>query len=80
MITTVTTVTTVTTIVAMGIATTLSIAAVVILGVFLATKELALAMHSGSSQRIAKFVNIGILPLAMAFSVIVAAKILETLA
>ena len=76
MITTVTTVTTVTTIAVMGLTAAISIAAVVSLVAFLTTKELASAGHFRSSTRVAKFVNVGILPLAIAFAVIVAIKIL----
>ncbi len=77
MITTVTTVTTVTTIVALGLTGVISIAAVVLLMLFLTTKELAGAGSSGFSLRIAKFASVGILPLVMAFAVIVAMKIVE---
>jgi len=80
MITTVTTVTTVTTIAALGLTAAISIAAVVLLMLFLTTKELAAASGRGSSLRIAKFVSVGILPLVMAFAVIVAMKIVEVLA
>ncbi len=76
MITTITTVTTVTTIAVAGLTAAISIAAVVSLVAFLTTKELAGTGHFRSSLRIAKFVNIGILPLAIAFAVIVAVKIL----
>ena len=80
MITTVTTVTTVTTIAALGLTAAVSIAAVVLLVLFLTTKELAGASGSRFSLRIAKFVSVGILPLVMAFVVIVAMKIVEVLA
>lgn len=79
MITTVTTVTTVTTITAMGLTATVSIAAIVSLIVFLASKELAGASRSTSLLRVAKFVNIAILPLVMAFAVIVCVKIASIL-
>jgi len=80
MITTVTTVTTVTTIAALGLSAAISIAAVVLLMLFLTTRELAGATRRGSSLRIARFVSVGILPLVMAFAVIVAIKIIEVLA
>ncbi len=80
MITTVTTVTTVTTIAALGFTGIISIAAVVLLMLFLTTKELAGATSSGFSLRIAKFASVGILPLVMAFAVIVVLKIVEVLA
>ena len=77
--TTVTTVTTVTTIAAMGLTAAISIAAIVSLVVFLTSKELAGASRSGAFLRIAKFVNVAILPLVMAFAVIVAVKIASIL-
>ncbi len=79
MTTTVTTVTTVTTIAALGLTGAISIAAIVLLMFFLATKELAGTSSLGFSLRIAKFVSVGILPLVMAFAVIVAMKIVEVL-
>ncbi len=82
MISTVTTstITTVTTIAAMGLTTAISVAAVVTLIAFLSTKQLAGASPSLSSQLTARFLNIGILPLIMAFAVIVAVKIAQVLA
>ena len=79
MITTVTTVTTVTTIAALGLTGVVSVAAVALLILFLTTKELAGAGNSGFSLRIAKFVSVGILPLVMAFVVIVFMRIVEVL-
>ena len=81
MITTVTTstITTVTTIAALGLTAVVSVAAVVSLICFLATKELASAGNSSTSLRIARFVSISILPLIMAFAVIIAVKIAEVL-
>ncbi len=82
MITTVTTVTTVTTIAAMGLTVVIGIAAVVMLLVFLTTKELASNTHSSSSlrtdsmARLARFVSVPILPLVIVFAVIVALAIL----
>jgi len=58
----------------------ISIAAVVSLIFFLITRQLANANGSGTSLRIARFLNVGILPLVMAFAVIVAAKIAELIA
>ncbi len=80
MITTVTTVTTVTTIAALGFTGIINIAAVVLLMLFLTTKELAGASSSGFSLRIAKLVSVGILPLVMVFAVTVVMKIVEVLA
>ena len=79
MITTVTTVTTITTIAAMGISAVVSMAAVITLIVFLTTQELAGASNYALPLRIARFVSIGILPLIMAFAVIVIVKITELL-
>lgn len=75
MITTVTTVTTVTAIAALGLTTAISAAVIAALIGFLASRELASAAHSHLSLRIARFVSVGILPLAMAFTTIVVVKI-----
>ena len=82
MITTITTstITTVTTIAAMGLTATISIVAIVTLIAFLTTKELASASLSTSSQLIARFFSVGILPLVMVFAAVVAVKITEVLA
>ncbi len=74
------TVTTVTSIAAMGLTTAVSIAAVASLILFLIIRELANAGGSGTSLRIARFFGVGILPLVMAFAVIVAVKIAEVIA
>ena len=81
MITTVTTstITTVTTIAAMGLAATVSLAAVITLIAFLTAKELAGASLSPSSQLTARFLSVGILPMVMAFAVIVGVRIVEIL-
>jgi len=71
---------TITTIAAMGLTTTMSIAAVVALIGFLTTKELASANLSPSSQLIARFFSVGILPMVMAFAVIVTVRIADILA
>jgi len=78
-VTTVTTVTAVTTIVAMGLTAAISIAATVILILSLTTKELAGAGNSSFSTRLSRYLNVSILPLMMAFAVIVAVKIAEAL-
>jgi len=80
MITTVTTVTTVTTIAALGLSGAISVAAVILLVLFLSTKELVGVSSSGFSLRTAKFVSVGILPLVMTFAVIAVLKIIEVLA
>jgi len=64
----------------MGLTTTMSIAAVVALIGFLTTKELASANLSPSSQLIARFFSVGILPMVMAFAVIVTVRIADILA
>jgi len=62
---------------AMGLTVAIGAAAVVSLIIFLTTKELASATHSNSSLRVAKFINVGILPLAIAFAAILITQILE---
>ena len=79
LITTVSTVTTVTIIAALGLTVAISLAAIVALMVFLATRELATAGYSRFSLRIARFASVAILPLVMAFAVIVAVRIAEIL-
>ena len=79
MITTVTTVTTITTIAALGITAAISAAAVATLIAFLTTRELASTSNSHFPLRIAKFASVGILPLVIAFAVIVSVKIAEML-
>ena len=82
MVTTVstTTVTTITTIAAMGLTAAISMAAAVILVLFLGTKELASAGSSDFSLRVARFLGIGIVPLILVFAVIMVVKIIEVLA
>lgn len=60
--------------------TTVTPIIVVALIVFLTAKELVGASLSPSHQLIARFLNVGILPLIMAFAVVVAVKIAEILA
>ena len=79
MITTVTTITTITTIVELGLSTAISLACVATLIFFLTTKELASTRRSDTYIRIARFINIGFLPLVLIFVVIVAVKIIEVL-
>jgi len=81
MVTTVstTTVTTVTTIAAMGLTAAISMAAAVILVLFLSTKELAGAGSSGFSLRVSRFFSIGIAPLIIVFAVTMVVKIIEVL-
>ena len=75
----ITTVTTVTAIATLGFTTAIGIAAAVGLIVFLATRELASAGNTGFSLKLAKFVGVGILPLAIAFAAVVVVKIAEIL-
>ncbi len=75
-----TTVTTVTMIAAMGLTAAISMAAAVILVLFLSTKELASAGKSDISMHIGRFLGIGIVPLLVVFAVIVVVKIIEVLA
>ena len=74
------TVTTITTIAAMGLTAAFSVIAVAALIGFLTTKELASASRSSSPQSVARFSSIGIIPLVMAFVVIVAVQFAELLA
>ena len=79
-VSTITTVTTITTIAAIGVAASISIAVVFMLIVFLSTKELAGTTRSLSSfQLTSQYVNVGIIPLVMAFGFIVAVKVAEIL-
>ena len=63
----------------MGLTGAVIIAAVTLLVSFLITKELSVASQSHSSRLVARFLNVGIVPLVMVFAVVVAVKILETL-
>ncbi len=82
MITTVTTstITTVTIMATMGLSITIGVATVITLMALLTTKELVGASLSPSSRLVAKFLIIGILPLIMAFAVIVIVRIATLLA
>ncbi len=73
----ITTVTTVTTVTVLGISAVMSVAAVITLIVFLTTRELAGASNHAQPLRVARFVSVGILPLIIAFAVIVIVKIIE---
>jgi len=81
MITTVTvsTITAITAMSAEGIAGALGAAAVVMLILFLSIKELAGAGTSEVSGRISSFVTLPIIPLLIAFAVIVIVKVVEIL-
>ena len=82
MISTVTTstITTVTTIAAMGLGLFIGIVAVAVLVIFLIAKELAGASRFPRFRVLGKHLNVGIMPLVIAFSVIVGTKIGESLA
>lgn len=79
MITTITTITTVTTtittITALGLTTVIGVIAVAALIALLATRELASAGRSHFCLRITQFASVGILPLFMAFAVIIIVEI-----
>ena len=64
----------------MGLATTLGVATVFALIAFLTYRELASASLSSYPQLTARFFNVGILPMIMAFAVIVVVEIAEVLA
>ena len=74
------TVSTITTIAALGLSATIGIAAVITLIVFLTTKELASSGENRAFSRIGRYLSVGIIPLLMAFAVVVAVKIVEVLA
>ena len=81
MVTTVstTTVTTVTAIAAMGLTAVISVATASILVFFLTTKELAIANGSGFSLRLGRFLSISIVPLLMAFAMIMVMRIIQVI-
>jgi hypothetical protein len=72
-------ITTVTTVTTLGLSAIISMAMVVSLMVFLATRELAGASRSRFSLRVVRFASVGILHLFMAFATIVTIKIVELL-
>jgi H+/Cl- antiporter ClcA len=82
MISTVTssTISTISTVTAMGFTVALGVVCVLALIALLTTKELASAGQSGNSRLIAKFCDIGILPLVVAFGVTVVIKVVDILA
>ena len=82
MISTVTTstVTTMTAIAALGLTAAMSIATIVTLISFLSVKELAGASRSITLRLTARFLNVGIIPIIMAFAVIIVVKVAEILA
>jgi len=80
MITTVvtSTVTTVTTMLDFGMI--LGLVAVIALSAFLCAKELAATGKNSSSRTLAKFLDVGIIPLIIAFTMIVIVTVMEILA
>ena len=79
---TTTTVTTVATVLAMGLGAAVGIVAIVGFGILLGAKELvgSLRAHSGASMRMVRFLGVGIWPLAIAFGVFVATRIIQIIA
>ena len=79
MISTVTTgtITTITTMTGLGMA--LGLVAVITLIAFLGVRELAAAGDNGSHRLLARSLDVGIVPLIIAFAMIVAVKIVEIL-
>ena len=75
---TITTITTVTAIVGFGLA--LGVVAVVVLIGLLSAKELSSASGNSTHRLLARSLDVGIVPLAIAFAVIVAVKVVEILA
>jgi len=73
-------VTTVTTAAVSGLSLGLGIAAVAVLIAFLVFKELAGATQSSSLQLTSRFLSVGVIPMVMAFVVIVALKVVEVVA
>jgi len=67
------------TIAGLGISAIVSIAAIITLIAFLATRELAGSGNSNLSARISRYAGVGILPLLIAFAAIVIIKIAELL-
>ncbi len=77
MIIAVTTTSMITTIAALGLTSAIAVVVAVALVVFLVTKELAGTSQSRFSLRLAKLVSISIAPLAIAFVVTLAVKIVS---
>ena len=79
MITTVTTSTITSVTTTIGFAAAVGLVAVITLVAFLCTKELA-AVSSGSQKFLARSFDVGIVPLIVAFGMIVAMKVVQILA
>jgi len=67
------------TITAVGMAAALSIVATVTLISFLTARELVSVRATGSSQRIGRFLSVGIAPLLVVFAAVVATAIADVL-
>ena len=82
MVSTVTTstITAVTTIAAMGLGFVIGIAAVVVLVAFLTVKELVSISQFPHFRLLGRYLNVGVLPLVIAFGAIVVVKVGEALA
>jgi hypothetical protein len=74
------TISTVTSIAVAGFGVALGVVCVIALIALLTTKELASAGESGSSKFIARFCDIGILPLVVTFGITVIIKVVDILA
>ncbi len=74
------TISTITTTTAVGLATAIAVVGVLALIGLLMTKELASAGQSGNSKLVARFCDVGVLPLAVAFAVTVGIKVVQILA
>ncbi|HEX5415074.1 MAG TPA: hypothetical protein VFZ25_05365 [Chloroflexota bacterium] len=79
MITTVTTTTTVTTVTTAGLATSLAAITLVTLLVLLIQKEIFAGSTSGQGKTISQALNIGIVPLLLAFLMVAAVSIANVL-
>ena len=73
------TISTISTTTAVGLSVALGVVGVLALIALLTTKELASAGRGGRVRLVARFCDIGILPLALAFAVTVAIKVVEIL-
>ena len=76
---TISTISTVTTVAAMGLTAAITVAAIISLIAFLISRELTRAHGSVACLSIARFLCIGIIPLTMAFTVIVTIKVFEVI-
>lgn len=61
----------------MGLSAAIGIATTVMLILFLTTRELAGTSNSGSLVRLTRYLNVSVVPLMMAFAVVVAATVAQ---